>query len=154
MMPAEICEPSAPTQRAFFASLLADRRLALGLCGVAVVHLGSRACGIAGWPCPILTATGLPCPGCGLSRAAVELLGGHFANAMARHAFAPVAIVGIALLLAAALLGGASRARLVAWVQRVEARTHFAAWSLAALLLYWALRLALDGAHFLSLVRK
>ena len=139
--------------RIFFTSLLTDRPLALGLCGAATVHLGLRIAGMAGWPCPFLSATGVPCPGCGLSRAAVEFLGGHVAGALSRHAFAPGALVGLGLLLAAAVLPAEPRAWLIGWVRKVEERTRFAAWFLGALLLYWALRLTLDGAHFLSLVK-
>ncbi len=146
-------ESSARGARGFFTALLADRPLALALCGAATVQLGLRIAGLAGWPCPFLSATGVPCPGCGLSRAAVELLGGHVADALARHAFAPGALVGLGLLLAAAVLAAGPRARLIGWVGRIEARTRFAAWFLGALLLYWALRLTLDGAHFLSLVK-
>ena len=140
-------------ERDAFASLLADRKIAAGLCGAAAVHLGLRAAGWSGWPCPLLSTFGVPCPGCGLSRAAVALLRGEFGRAMTLHAFAPVAIAGMALLVAASALGPQPRTRLIGWVRRIEQRSGFSVWMLAALLLYWALRLTLDVAGFASLVR-
>lgn len=35
--------------------------------------------------CPILALTGIPCPGCGLTRAWLAALGGRFAEAFAFH---------------------------------------------------------------------
>lgn len=37
--------------------------------------------------CPLLIVTGVPCPGCGLTRAGILLLQGKFAEAFQMHAF-------------------------------------------------------------------
>lgn len=37
--------------------------------------------------CPMLLLTGIPCPGCGLTRAGILLMRGHFAQAFQMHPF-------------------------------------------------------------------
>jgi len=39
------------------------------------------------WPCPILTLTGLYCPGCGGTRGVTELLHGHVLKSLYYHPF-------------------------------------------------------------------
>lgn len=38
---------------------------------------------LAGWHCPFRFITGLPCPGCGMTRALLALLKGHLAESIA-----------------------------------------------------------------------
>jgi hypothetical protein len=139
-------------ERAVFASLLADRKMATCLCGAAAVHLGLTASGLPAWQCPLLAAFGVPCPGCGLSRAAVALLHGEVARAFTLHAFAPALVGALALLLAAALLGSRPRRTVVNAVRRVEERTGITLWLLGAIIVYWALRFSLDGQRVFQLV--
>jgi Protein of unknown function (DUF2752) len=130
--------------RVVFASLLEDRKMASVLCGAAALHIGCTAAGFAGWPCPLVSATGVPCPGCGLARAAVALLQGEIANAFALHAFAPVVPIAISLLLGALVLGSSARTRLIGAIRRIELRTGVTIWLLFGLLIYWVARLAMD----------
>jgi hypothetical protein len=139
--------------RTLFGSLLANRAVSACLCGAAALQLGLRVFGAGGWPCPFLLAFGLPCPGCGLSRAAVILLSGDLRRALTLHAFAPFFVAVLTLLFIATVLGPQERARAAEWVGRIEQRTGISLWLLGALLAYWALRLALDGPQFVSLVR-
>jgi uncharacterized protein DUF2752 len=44
------------------------------------------------WRCPIAMLTGLPCPGCGLTRAALALVTGDLAGALALHPLSPALI--------------------------------------------------------------
>ena len=138
--------------RALFASLLADRRAAGWICGAAALHLGASAGGLGGWPCPILSALGVPCPGCGLSRAAMLLFRGELGPALSMHAFAPALIVGLGLLLVAAFTGKSARERLAGAVRRAETRTGFSLWLLVALVIYWMARLALDVRGLVAVV--
>ena len=138
--------------RAVFASLLADRRAALCLCGAAALHLGLTAAGLGGWPCPVMATLGVPCPGCGLTRAAMLLVRGEFGRALAMHAFAPALVGALGLLLVAAFTGKSARERLAGAVRKAEIRTGFSAGLLAALLIYWIARLCLDARGFARLV--
>ncbi|MBV9928935.1 MAG: DUF2752 domain-containing protein [Acidobacteria bacterium] len=123
------------------ASLLRDRRVALGVTALAAAQVACVAAGVGGWPCPLKSATGIPCPGCGLTRASVALLRGDFASGLRAHAFAPVLLVSLAALAVSALLPAARREAFAALVARFERRTKVAYVVLGALLLYWSVRL-------------
>lgn len=123
------------------ASLLLDRRVALVVTAVAVAQVAAVASGVGGWPCPFKSALGIPCPGCGLTRASIALLRGEFAAAFGAHAFAPVLLVGLAAIAVAGLLPAARREAFAGVVARFERRTKAAYVLAAALLLYWSVRL-------------
>lgn len=124
-----------------FASLLRSRPLAALVAGIAALHLGLVALGLPGWPCPLLQGLGIPCPGCGLSRAALELLRGQWRAALADHAFAPLLVVALAVIGSASLLPGNLRLPLIDAIERLERRTGLSALVLAALVLYWIARM-------------
>lgn len=123
------------------ASLLRDRRVSLGVAAAAAVQVAGVAAGVGGWPCPLKAALGIPCPGCGLTRASVALLRGEFAAAFGAHAFAPVLLVALAALAVAALLPAGRREAFAALVGRFECRTRAGYVLAASLLLYWSVRL-------------
>ena len=123
------------------ASLLRDRRVSLAVTGVAAAQVACVAAGVGGWPCPVKGALGIPCPGCGLTRATVSLLRGEFAASFGTHAFAPVLLAGLAALAVAGLLPAARREAFASLVGRFERRTKAAYVLFAALLLYWSVRL-------------
>ena len=123
------------------ASLLRDRRVSLVVAGVAAAQVAAVATGVGGWPCPVKSALGIPCPGCGLTRATLSLLGGEFAAAFRLHAFAPVLLLGLAAVAVAAALPAARREAFAAALARFERRTKAAYVVLGAMLLYWSVRL-------------
>ncbi len=135
------------------ATLARNRPLALSLAAAGTVQLGLTAAGFPGWTCPCVVALGIPCPGCGVSRAMLTLFVGDLHSALRIHAFAPVFAGVLALLLLMAVLGRRPRDRLAAILRSVEERTAIAPVVLGALVLYWVSRLALDGAAFAALVR-
>jgi uncharacterized protein DUF2752 len=126
---------------AVLGSLLEERGLtaALVLAGAAQVALVGLH--LPGWPCAFRAVTGLPCPGCGMSRSVAALVRGHWREAMAWHAFGPLALAVAVLMVVAAVLPAGSRHRLAEHVAAVERRTGSALVLAAALLLYWILRL-------------
>ena len=123
------------------ASLLRERGVALALTALVAAQVGAVSSGLGGWPCPFLGATGLPCPGCGLTRAALALARGELGASLAAHAFAPVLVLALAALAVAALLPRPQREAFAALAERVERRTRASAFVMAALLLYWLARL-------------
>lgn len=53
------------------------------LVGLGGVLLAGRAIGVDGPPCPFRTATGVPCPGCGMTRLADAVAHGRIGDALA-----------------------------------------------------------------------
>ena len=97
--------------------------------------------------CPTALFLGIPCPGCGLTRATLALLRGDVAGALRLHPLVFVLAPLFAFALGVSLLdyvrGGPANAttRLATWLS-VRARTR-AAWGLLALaLVVWGARFA------------
>jgi len=76
---------------------LMRQRLLCRLLLIAVLVLGVGAWqGWGLWVCPFATVTGLPCHGCGMTRAFLALLRGDWGTALQFHPFAPFfALVGL-----------------------------------------------------------
>lgn len=126
---------------ALLGPVLRNRGVTLGLTAACVAQAALVALRLPGWPCPVRSLLGVPCPGCGMSRAVVALVHGEWARALRLHAFAPVALVVLALVAAAALLPARGRDRLAALVTRVESSSGLTVFLAAALFLYWLFRL-------------
>ncbi len=124
-----------------FAGLLSDRLERTVLAGVGVALTGLHLLGLPGWACPFRAAFGIPCPGCGLTTAIGELLHGQVLRSLHTHAFAPIFLGALALLLVAIFLPERQRGKLVAAVSRLEERSGITAWVLSGLMLYWIMRL-------------
>lgn len=122
------------------APLLRDRRTAAAFAAAGVAQVGLTLAHVGGMPCPFLSLTGLPCPGCGLSRACAALCRGDWATAVRLHAFAPVVLLALALLAAAAVLPAAARDRLASAIATLERQGWVGPVLLGLLLLYWIVR--------------
>ncbi len=77
-----------------------------------------------GWPCPLRTIVGVPCPGCGMTRAARLVLHGDFAGATRMHPLWMVVLPALAVLAVAEGVGFARHRRWgvaieSAWTRRV-----------------------------------
>jgi hypothetical protein len=124
-----------------FSSLLENRRDGLIMVGAGALHLGLSLAGLPAWTCPILAVTGFPCPGCGLTRASMELMRGDFASSFHTHAFAPIFLFAMVLMVVMLVLPETQRINLIAKITRLETRSGITAWVLFSLMLYWAIRL-------------
>lgn len=80
--------------------------------------------GLPSWRCPFFVATGLPCPGCGLSRAMSSLVHGEWWAAVRAHPFAPVFLVGWVVLVGGLVLPRVRRLGFARWLDRVEERSR------------------------------
>ena len=132
--------------------VLRDRRFTFALVGAAIVQVVLVSLNFPSWQCPLLRTTGIPCPGCGLTRAVMLLLHGEFREALHFHAFAPfflIAIIGLAL---AALMPASVIQPVISHTELWERRTGFTTIILAALILYWLARL-LFVPEFAQLIR-
>jgi len=72
-------------------------------------------------PCPFHAATGLWCPGCGLTRGVHALLRGHLGAALGYNVFVPLVVVGVAVAWWS-WLSGRVWSRPVRWPSQVSSR--------------------------------
>lgn len=133
-------------------SLIRSRKLCIVLAGTATVHFGLMSLGLPGWQCPIRHGLGVPCPGCGLSRATLELLQGHFDHAVKIHAFAPIALGVAGVILWTIVLPTSRRSKLIRTIERIEQRTGITIVLLSSFLVYWLIRLCFFTKEFYQFV--
>lgn len=121
--------------------LIQRRWIVALLATIVIAMVASSAAGITTWQCPLRSALGVPCPGCGLTRAMVLLVGGNWQAAIALHAFAPVALMIGVLLAAGSALPVKWQQKVAARVTDFERRTGIAALLILSALIYWILRI-------------
>ena len=122
------------------APILRDRGVLILLATLAVIQVGLTAAGWHAWQCPIYSLSGLPCPGCGLSRATVLLVQGQWSAAIHMHAFAPIALAAITGIAIAGLLPRKQLQSTLMRIAAVERRTGIVVVLSLALIIYWGLR--------------
>jgi hypothetical protein len=122
-------------------SLLENRREGLVIVGVGAVHLGLSLAGISVWNCPILAATGIPCPGCGITHATLQLLHGNVILSLQTHAFAPVLLLALVVMSVALFLPEKHRQVLISMIRNLETHSGLTSFLLSALMFYWCIRL-------------
>jgi Protein of unknown function (DUF2752) len=133
------------TSRSPLSDLLARPRACRWLAALGLA-LGLAAWrGLWLWSCPLLAATELPCPACGLTRATVALACGEPRAALALHPFAPLVLLCAVLIALGALLPPRARAVLATWVERADPRGRTLLVALFALLAWWLLLRLRDG---------
>lgn len=122
--------------------VLGQRALAWALAGGLAFYFGAaRLLGFAVYRCPFHATTGLPCPGCGMSRALLELAAGNWREALRLHPFALYLMLWAVMLAGAALLPTRRRDRWAAGWAGFEARTRFHAAMLVAFVVFGIARL-------------
>ncbi len=86
--------------------------------------------------CPFRRLTGLPCPGCGLTRSWVDLMHGHVVDAMAVHPFGAVTLALAGVLVVAVGTAVVRRTPLPTYAE-VFARSRGRRRLLAAIVVAW-----------------
>lgn len=134
--------------------MLRDRKISFALLLLAGALLATVSLGIAGWPCPLLHLTGVPCPACGLTRATNLLIHGHVSQALKFHAFAPIVLLGLAFVSATVVLPKDARGRWLNKVDYLERKTSLGLILIAALIVYWLARVLFLQQLFVQLIRS
>jgi len=134
-------------------TLLRDRKFGLILTGAAGLHIGLLSLGLPSWDCPFFKLTGIPCPGCGLTRACLLLLRGDVQASIKFHAFAPVFLVLISILIIGTLLPRSLTEPLIHKAETLERQTGLTIIILGGLILYWLARLVFFPTAFAQLIR-
>jgi len=134
-------------------SVLRNRKFAVALAGAAGLQVALVSLRLPGWECPIFHFTGIPCPGCGLSRATMLLLKGDLAGSIRFHAFAPIFLLAILALILSFLLPKSIIQSAIARAELLERKTGLTVLILGGLILYWLARLLFLQTAFVQLIR-
>jgi hypothetical protein len=133
--------------------MLRQRKLVLALGAMGVAQLSAGIFHLPGVICPMLHGLGIPCPGCGATRACAAILRGDWHTWLQMHALAPCFLLAVGLFAAAAVLPVRPREVMIDAVERIERRTGISSIVLAALVVYWLARLAIAPHAFVRLMR-
>jgi hypothetical protein len=136
-----------------FSPVLRDRKLSGIFTGVALLQGGLVLFGLSGWPCPFLHATGIPCPGCGLTRATVFLLQGKWWQSITFHAFAPLLVLGFVIIACIAVAPATPRTQIIRRFESFERKTGITGILLIGLIVYWLVRLLIFRSAFAQLMQ-
>lgn len=127
------------------ASMVRSRAMCAGFVGFIGLQVGLSSAGLTLMDCYMLKYTGVPCPGCGLTRGAIATARFDFAAVLYYNALGPAALLVMALFFLGLTLPVRGRDALARAVARVERTTAISAVVLLALWLYWAGRLIWFG---------
>ena len=133
--------------------VLRDRKFSFVLVGATGLHVALVSLSLPSWECPFFRLTGIPCPGCGLSRATLLLLKGDLAGSLRFHAFAPIFLFAIIALILSVLLPKSIIQPAIASAELIERKTGLTVLILVALIVYWLARLLFMQAAFVQLIR-
>ena len=121
---------------AIFAPLLRERTVCLGMLGVCAGLVVANRFGLSLWKCAFREVTGLPCPGCGLTRGMSALLRGRIQEAAEWNPFTPLFALAAVIMVVTSMLPEARRLRMIEGITALERRTGFVVITLAALFIY------------------
>ena len=134
-----------------FAPLLVNKKRCWGLLGLSAAHLGLTLLGLPSIPCPFLDLFGIPCLGCGLSRAMLLFVQGEWVQSLYYHLFAPLFLAGFVLLITSLFLPQPLRLNLIRFIEKKE-QTGLTALVLLFLIIYWLIRFTFWRNEFIYLM--
>lgn len=139
--------------RPVLSTILRNRKLTIAISGVAFLQLLLTFFGLPGWQCPFFHALGLPCPGCGMTRASVFLAHGELKQAMVMHAFAPFFLIALGII---AICAASPRSYAMSVANRAESLERYTGITgllLIGLIVYWMARLLLMQGAFVRMIQ-
>jgi uncharacterized protein DUF2752 len=139
--------------RPIFSAILHDRRLSSVICGASLLQLLLTLIRFPSWPCPIFHTLGVPCPGCGMTRATLFLIHGEWKQALVIHAYAPILLIALALITFCTIAPKRQAERIANRTEIIERYTGVSALLLGGLILYWLARLVVLQAAFIRLIQ-
>jgi hypothetical protein len=145
MLPQTAFPPISPVLR--------DSKFTIALVGATGLHIALVSLNLPSWECPVFRLTGIPCPGCGLSRATMLLLKGELSGSLRFHAFAPVFLFAIVALILSVVLPKSILQPAIARAELIERNTGLTVLILGGLILYWLARLLFLQTAFVQLIR-
>jgi hypothetical protein len=145
MVPQHVLSPISP--------ILRDRKFTFALAGATGLHVALVSLNLPSWDCPFFRVTGVPCPGCGLSRATMLLLKGDLSGSIRFHAFAPIFLFAIVALILSLILPKSIIQPAIARAELIERKTGVTVLILGSLILYWLARLLFLQGAFVQLIR-
>src|ERR1043165_1383188 len=139
--------------RPLFSNILRDRRLGSFICGAALLQLILPLLKFPSWPFPIFHPLGIPCPGCGMTRATLFLVRGEWKAALTLHAFAPILLMAFAVISFCAIAPRAQSEGVAARVEKLETHSGITFFLLGGLILYWLARMLVLQTAFVRLIQ-
>jgi len=124
------------------------------ICGATALQLLLTFIRFPSWPCPIFHGFGIPCPGCGMTRATLFLIHGDWKQALLMHAYAPIALVALMLITFCTIAPRRQAQQIAARAEIIERYTGLTALLLGGLILYWLARLLFLQAAFVRLIQN
>lgn len=121
--------------------LVRDRKLGLAMAGGGLIYFVLAWYGWELMPCPLLKVTGLPCPGCGMTRSCLAMLRGDWIEVWRLNPFGPVFAIFWAVVGAGVALPQPWRGNFADLLGRFERRTRWSGWVAGGLLIYGLTRL-------------
>ncbi|MBL9117122.1 MAG: DUF2752 domain-containing protein [Verrucomicrobiaceae bacterium] len=106
-----------------FTPILKERAVCISILAVGGILMGAQLLGITLYVCPYRTATGIPCPGCGLTRGTISLFRGDWTAAWSYHPFSWLVLPGLAVIVISIVLTPPQRARFIGLVEKIERLT-------------------------------
>jgi hypothetical protein len=145
------------TQTTIFAPILStilrDRKLNIAICSVAFLQLLLTFFGLPGWQCPLFRALGLPCPGCGMTRASLFLVHGEVKQAVVMHAFAPFLLIALMIITFCAASPRGYATFIANKTESLERYTGITGLLLIGLIVYWLARLLFMQGAFIRMIQ-
>jgi lysylphosphatidylglycerol synthetase-like protein (DUF2156 family) len=144
--------PKISGQFLIVSKLVRQQRFCQVLLAIACLHFLLVSFNLPSLSCPVRHGLGIPCPGCGITRAIIALVKGDWYGAMEIHAFAPFTLLTMTFIAAGAILPKRQQVQLSYLIAHAEKRTGISLILTLLFVTYWLIRLIFFNHQLYSLV--